>query len=243
MGCAVCPPPQLPGSCGAGAVHTAMGEEGCARCFLQPPRHAQFHFSLCLLLCCCFLQCGGFLEPIPSCPASKLFSDHLCCDSHHLDTSTWSFSCVIWGCVSRLRFLQPLSYRWCRVLGSFGARSEQTVSVTSCGAGAGGHTEPPAILLCSMLPHTLPVLARAGMQCWSLPGEHIRSCCPGRASGAVFGQQSPACRRTCCSFSLWLPIAEMPKDGLGGTVEQGVPRPCLDTPSRWLNRRWELDRC
>lgn len=95
--------------------------------------------------------------------------------------------------------------------------------MTCCGIGEGGHAELPAVPLCSMLPHTLPALVRAGMQCWGLPREHIRSCCSGRASGAAFGQQNPACRRTCCSLVLWLPVAEMPKDGLGGTAEQGVP--------------------
>jgi len=67
-------------------------------------------------------------------------------------TSTRSFSCASWGCVSGLRFLQPLGYRWCSDLGSFGARSEQRVPAMRCGIGQGGHAELPATPLCSMLP-------------------------------------------------------------------------------------------
>lgn len=138
---------------------------------------------------CCFTVtfCNVVVVLNQFSPALKLFSGHLCCDNHCLYTSTLIFSCATQGCVSGLRFLQLFSCRQRYVLGIFGASSEQRVPGTCCGMREGTHTESPAILLCSP-PAACMSDSRGAVL--GLPREHIRSCCPGRASGSVFGQQS-----------------------------------------------------
>ena len=119
-----------------GAVRTAMGEEGYARCSLRPP-HVQVHFSLCLLLYCCFPRCGGCFEPIPSRPALKLFSGHLCHDKLCLDTSTWSFSCATWGCVCGLRFCSPSATGGAVFWGTFTHTGSKGSMQGAAGSGSG----------------------------------------------------------------------------------------------------------
>lgn len=106
----------------------------------------QVHFSLCLLLYWCFLRCGGCFEPIPSRPALKVSSGHLCCDKFRLDISTWSFSCAIWGCVSGLRFCSPSAIGSAMSCGAEGPHDELW-DWGQCwdavlGAAWGAHQEP-----------------------------------------------------------------------------------------------------
>lgn len=176
----LCVPPR----CVYGVVCTAVDEKRCARCSLQPP-----YAQVCFNLSCCFTvtSCNVVVVLNQFSPAQKLFSGHLCCDNHCLYTSTLSFSCATQGCVSGLRFLQLFSCRQHYVLGIFGASSEQRVPGTCCGMREGTHTELPAILLCSP-PAACMSDSRGAVL--GLPREHISCCCPGRASGSVFGQQS-----------------------------------------------------